>query len=58
MTREGEINIKSSAPGDSRGPWTFFTPLYQEIYDRSFAYIVIVYGMANMNQREKWRVGR
>jgi hypothetical protein len=26
MTREGEIGMKSSAPGDSRGPGTVFTP--------------------------------
>jgi hypothetical protein len=25
MTREGEIGMKSSAPGDSGGPGTFFT---------------------------------
>jgi hypothetical protein len=26
MTRGGEIGMKSSAPGGSRGPGTFFTP--------------------------------
>jgi hypothetical protein len=32
--------------------------LFQEMYDHSFADIVTVYGMANMNQPEKRRVGR
>jgi hypothetical protein len=26
MTREGEIGMKLSTPGDIRGPGTFFTP--------------------------------
>jgi hypothetical protein len=31
---------------------------FQEIHDHSFAYTVIIYGVANMNQHEKRRVWR
>jgi hypothetical protein len=32
--------------------------MFQEIHDHSFDYIVIIYGMAKMNQHEKPGVGR
>jgi hypothetical protein len=41
MIREGEIGMKSSAPGDTRGPGTFFTPCIQlEAIDKNLDRLV------------------
>jgi hypothetical protein len=32
--------------------------IVQEIHDPNFAYTAIIYGMANVNQHEKQRMGR
>jgi hypothetical protein len=42
MTRKGEIGMKSSAPGDSRGAGDFLYPLYAI---RSMHYMTVIYGV-------------
>jgi hypothetical protein len=49
MTREGEIGMKSSAPGDSRGAGDFLYPMYP------WSTVQDIYAISNNIARERIR---